>query len=683
MTLYSPLIRLPETEDNDALESPWDIAFQVIGNGVGSGSFKMKLDDPARSLLQPKTLVDFYLFDPDTSTQHFIVRTMVADRQIVDVTDNEEVDECYEYRCLTLEEQFRAAVVYPSTPMDTVTTPSFTGKVSKKPYSRERHFGPMDPSFSTTSWADGVEVLGAGGDSAPSGWNTPQASWIGSTDGFHHYRKTFTTSGASAVVIYFALRDEGEVWLDGSLVARTEAASGEDPDKTRRVVVEVSNGTHVLYVWAQRRVSTNTLALVAVYARYSDTLLAYTNSSWKMSRDSLGMTPGAIVIKLMEEAEARGVDLGGIEPGFTADEDSINQAWPIMVGQPAFRIGEDTLLDVLDQLSEAYVDYAVDYRPLENRWVLNMWLGPGVIDGNNLESPGRGFHWSWEYAKGVNASTVELRETSSGLKTVGLVAFDGGFVEVQDSTAVSDWGRYETGVNLPTHDVASSAFTAKASLLPISQPETSLTLRVEPRYMGDTPHLGFAVYDWVNVNADEVNGSYRVLGVTCEEDDVANLTWMLEMATVRDVEAQRYSRFLRRTNGGTLDGRSRTATVTSPSVVRSAEVVDPYTDTISTSGDFEPAGGETSARKNMDGRRRLVKITASAATAGTGSTVLWIQRNGSNSSSITLGANQATATTWITNGAVWNYGDYYGLRCASAGGHAGISVTGYWVEVGG
>jgi len=131
-----------------------------------------------------------------------------------------------------------------------------------------------------------------------------------------------------------------------------------------------------------------------------------------------GVTPGVVMATLIAEEKAAG-GLAGLTIGFTATHDSSGQPWaPSAAVNRRFRVG-DTLLQVLEALAQAGLDW--DVTPAG---VLRMW-------GRRGQPRAGGFGQ-------LRGQTV----SGDGLEaTVLLASTPAGYVEVADAAAVGVYGR--------------------------------------------------------------------------------------------------------------------------------------------------------------------------------------------------------------------------------------------------
>lgn len=657
-----------------------NVEFQVALSTKTGASFELLRDNTQVADISPSTPIAIDVAgDTDTARTWWIP----VDVQDVVVDDGEEVAEIVRVSLESAERLLESGTVYPSGGVMYFDTPIWAGTKAGLPDGPDRYVGAMDVHYDDSSWSAATQVIQATGAAAPEGWNTPSAWWIGGTGDAYEFRKTFWTD-ALAVTLLVSCADAGEIWVDGNLIVKLDPFKDEGTkDKVRRIVFDVgtADGWHTIYGWVQKLATSSALLACAVYNVDQDTLLTKTDSSWKQSPVTPAVTPGWVVDQFIDEAQAR-TAMPLVSPTFDRVDDTAGRAWPGIQGQQAYRVGLDTVLDVVDQLGEGYTEWNMSCAGAFGD--LNMWVGRGVVDGDSVEAPGVGTTTSVEYERGVNTRRIAHRETFN-IKNVSLIMGRQGMIVGPDDASIADWGRHEVGLSLGQCDGPASIYVAAATLLPISQPETSVEVVTLPTGDTDTPLLGVGLGDWCKVESRVGTlVDHRVMGVIvrqeADDSDVAELT--LECDTVREVLAKRHARHLARTNTGTVDGRSRSAHVSTP-WIRETSIVQVITDTISHSG--VPNTADVAPPKAARRPQQLVRLDVECNVAGAGSSTYAIYKNGSSTgSTVTIAASTLTATAYFGTGApTWWPGDTYSLRCTTSGGHDGISVTPVWVVMGG
>lgn len=653
------------------LDEARDLSFQDLHNDLGSGSLTMMADDADLASIDLDDVVDVKIGSTTVG------RWLVERKQRTRIADPES-DTGYVFSGRTLLAELDRTVVLPPRPPRYVTSPIFTGYLSPKPYSFDRHLGPMDPAFDSSSWSTAAEIAPAIGALSPSGWNDPTAQWIGGDFDYMHVAKSFTTSGAFAVTLRVACTDWAEVWCDGVLVGRIDPAVDEGPStKTRRVIFEVNDGTHYLYAKVQRFTSTNAMFLCTGFARGTTTNVVRTDDTWKVLADTAaGYTPHEAVALLLDEAQDNGEATGWTLTS-TASEDSGGVEWEQLPDDFALRAG-DTLLDVLRQMSDSYIDFGL--VPTDGHRELSLWQSPGIGSG-----VGRGGSSSAVFTEATNITALTHDVSSSELRNRVLIGWGDGIIRGDIDSSVATYGARSTLLSIQqVADGPSALQVALATIEPMSTPETAVTVAIEPAGNSDTPGIGCLIAD--TVTAPDIDGTateYRMVACTWRQvGDVVQFT--PELATARDVAEQRWQRWLSRTNNGTINGRSRSASASSPSIKESLEVVEPIVKRWGTVGSTPPEVGDESASYPIEQDCRLVKLVARATDAGIDSTSVEIVHDGVETGDlVTLGSSQVAAEAYFVAGETFDYGDTYLFRFTAAGGASGIGGEAHFVEPGG
>ena len=663
--------------DGVRITNAFRVSGQVALSTQTAASFTLLADDAQVSDVAVDLPAEVRIVGASASKSTWWVVTAVEDTI---VSDGEEAAEVIEVTLTSAESLLGQGVVYPSAGVDDINTPIFVGRAVRKPVTFERYPGPGEPSFDDSGWSAATSPGPIMGPYAPSGWCTPSAVWIGGTVDLLHFRKTFSVSGAFALSIDVAFSNDGELWLDDVLLLKLAAGVDDGiSTQTRRVTVQINDGSHTFYGWVQRIGVVDCLLGVAAYKQHTTTLVCKSDTSWKMTSSVPTITPGLVVGDLIGEAKVRGA-LPAVSATFDDTLDTKGVEWPAVVGQWPMRVGEDTVQTVLDAFCDGYVEYnmscATDFGDLD------VWVGDGVDDADGNPADGAGQVVGVSIAKGVNALDVR-RLVAANIQNAGLVMFDGGILEVEITGSTSVWGRREVGLSLGRCDGPAALNVAAANLLPASEPSTSVEADVLPAGDADTPLVGFGLGDWVTVATRGGTSSERCLAVNFALSDLGELELRPEFSTLREVVAQRHQRAISRTNGGTLDGRSRTARPSSPSIDR-VEVRQPFEVTFSTDGSYEVQVTDLTAPVAMDMRRGLVALWVECEAAGAGDSTFELFKNGAGTGrDVTVAASTVEWNAWFDLSTVWEIGDTYQLRCTDAGGHEGVSVRAVWANLGG
>lgn len=264
------------------------------------------------------------------------------------------------------------------------------------------------------------------------------------------------------------------------------------------------------------------------------------------------------------------------------------------------------------------------------------------------------------------------------LKNVVLIRWGDGFIEGVVDDSVTEWGRRESMLSISNVTSGPSAlWTAYATIVPISQPETSIVVGIEPVDTTDQPYEAFGIGD--TVTAPDIDGTpteYRVAAISCQEDEDGNLTWFPELATARDIQEQRWERWLRRTANGTLEGRSRAATPTSPSIINAGKV-NVTEITFSTTGGGETLIGDIGTPYRPREQMLLYRMDGEAAVAGLTADTdveLTLELTGVGET-VTIPDSGDTGYVDFVAPILVDTTDLVNIETTGEGGHTGVSVT--------
>lgn len=553
------------------------VSWQEITSAVGSGSFSLLRDDSQVSLCVVGAMVVVAV----DGTNRFAWR--IRDIEDTTVDEGEEAAEIVTFTGPGTADDLKDIIYYPAKGVYVVTSPpappEFDGlRIVTKPTSPDRPFGWMEPGYDDSGWSTSTEVLTPAGPFRPEGFPDPDAEWIwyeAAVSSEHPvgsaglFRDTFTPVAAVvfSVNIYFAARDQVQCYVDDVLVAATDPATETDVGTHARWAVVEINGTlpHTLSFRVDHNVEGMAGLVYAVYEHNTATVLARSSSSTLCldATDEPGMTAGEILLAGITEAQARDASiLPDLSPTFSASTDSGSVAFAPIVGDFATRVG-DTQLDVLDQMSEGWIEWGME---IGSGATLGQELGVWAVDG-------RGSASGVEFEEGVNCTHITHRETDE-IKNWGLIAFGDGYLDGGIDASVTSYGRREAFLSLGNVRSGVSAITTAYNTLdPISTPDLSVLVEIEPADTSEEPYTAFGLGDTVTVpNRAGTPTAYRVVSISGEENDDGLITWYIELATARELYQQRQERWLRRTAHGTLDGRSRSATPSSPHILSSGKV---------------------------------------------------------------------------------------------------------------
>ena len=650
--------------------------------GPGHAEITLANDDTQNSLLELGTLVSFYL-----DATLFMLWNVENIRK-VSIDGNEAAGQITVYSGRSTLAQLERSCVFPATGIRDVDTPIFAGRIGTKPYDYVRHMGAPDPSYDHTAHDPAVEALPAIGAFMPEGWRDNGAvSWIWSealTASAHPAGKcylwspNFTTTGVFSVDLDFAMLDGGLLYMDGVLVGLIDPVTEADGGRQRRTVtVETTDGAHsIMAIVSHQDAAKAGGLLCAVYEHGTSDVLLRSDDSWfALGYPSTlpGLTPGAIGGVVFDESVARD-ELDGWTRDFTDTQDTGGTNWPTIPGDVPLQVG-DTVHDVSDQLTEGWWEYAA--LPSNGGDVLSAWLADGVeIPGGGIAT-GRGEEVAVEIEIGVNAVEV-VHEQVDVLATVILGQWGDGHIEGQFDDAVTAYGRRVAMLRITDVTEGEAALWAMyATLAPIAEPGLSITVKYDPVDDTDTPYKTFWPAD--KITAPSMDGGadvYPVAAIGGEVDDVGNIDWTVELSTAQEILQQIWQRWLSRNNNGTLGGRSRSASPSSPSITSSQRTVDWIKEVFSGGGLNVATLDDIGDPAAFLVQCRVVKLELRAVEAGVSDTTLELYRNGSaTGDSVTLGDSEVLVTAYPSAGEVYEIADFMWPKVTAEGGHSGVNLT--------
>lgn len=259
-----------------------------------------------------------------------------------------------------------------------------------------------------------------------------------------------------------------------------------------------------------------------------------------------------------------------------------------------------------------------------------------------------------------------------------LIRYKDGFAEVTDATSITAYGRREGFLSAGSATTQSDAeFVAAERLAAEKDPETQITAKLEFAYNESTnlPYRGFGIGDIVASDDDTGTNDYRVVGLTVREDDHGGVEWVPELSALEDYWDTRAENTLRRMSNGTLGGRSLSASPTpdSGAGIPTGKLQVSQVATFSWSGEV---AAEQSGPFYFQRTTRLTKVVIAAEAAGTGTTTIALQKNGTTFQSENLTSSDVEEWQGI-GGQFFTHLDALQIECTAAGGHNKVVVTVY------
>ena len=655
--------RLVVEVDGDVIDERFGVQWQDVLSQIGSGEFTLLNDHHAIATLAEGQVVIFSL-DGDE-----FIAWVIDNVHRTSVSEEEDAQEVTVFSGSTTLAELRKAVVMPAGGVVYVETPIYVGTISLKPYSGERFFGPMEVGYDVTGWDDAEAVPLAAPDLVP----YVSALWIGSTDDVIHIRDTFTTTGIYKAKLFFAASTAAHVFIDGTCVARPDDTEIEssDPFKERAVEFEVRDGTHTIYARVAKGTFSYSAIIFSIWAIDSDDLLLESSEDAKMTAATAGVTPGYVADKVLTEMQDRDVNALW-DWDFTITHDTAGRKWPRIGDWWSCRV-KDLVLSVLEKLCEGWAE--MHALASNGGRTLSMWVAEGVTDGDAGTGTGYVPTVGVTIERGVNATTIIHERSAVAGNAVAWEFNDGLFYAGPDP--VPDDGVVEIGLDLSELDGAQSIFVAEANLRPIAEKELSITVEFEPP-AGDEADQVAIVKGLGGVCTTEAwDGTptgYRIRGHSGGEDNNGNIKVRPELNTARDTMEQRYQRFLSRTNNGTNDGRSASATISSRDVIDST-VISPLGGlSFSTGGAYSIIGDRGSRRRYSEPALVLGAVGECDVAGADGDTDYAIEIDGSVVGTITFANGDDDAEVRFATPIYADQTNISNIECTAEGGHVGCSI---------
>ncbi|MEG2887302.1 MAG: hypothetical protein RR853_09285, partial [Aurantimicrobium sp.] len=334
-------------------------------NGMGGGQFNIAKND-AHLTKKPELLDSRNVCKIKVNgsvVQAFLIR------DILDVPITKAGETYREVKGPGLKEWFDDADVYPKQPLK-----------SFSPTTRFFNFASEASTwYSKYNWIDPTElgrvrdkslIWGSAPDKWPGGAEGAKWIWVESYQSeasivpcYFRYTVNLATSGNYA--IYSAVDDHYELYVDGEFIAKSSDKSSSHVEATR-VVVKLGAGSHVIAYKAKNfptdaetpdSPAALAMAMFKVAKGGKETLIGQSGGSgWKClayPAEAPGWTPGEVLLALINEADARGVrSMGWLNPTFTGDLDSYNNAWSSR-REWSWDVGT-SYIDIITQLEDSY-----------------------------------------------------------------------------------------------------------------------------------------------------------------------------------------------------------------------------------------------------------------------------------------------------------------------------------------
>lgn len=527
---------------------------------TGGGSFEIAIDDP-KIVANPGLLAgrNIYKLRVDGT----VVSAFIRDKRKKHmVTPGENGDTRYEISGPGLKAWFDDAEVRPRGGL-------------KARSQNDRHFNfatEQGAWYNSANWVDptiiGTILVSPYDKTRPEKWpeNTP-AQWIWGSPhtmptmplGNCYFRYEITTATDERYVLYTAADDNFTLYIDGEKKVET------DPDATAlsetvRTEFFMPAGNHVIAYRAAngtldgvtpRGPAAFVAALFVLNGEQENLVTKTGDAGWKVNAypaTEPGWTAGEVLLKLMAEAESRGVLFPTwLTPTFTATHDSRGLPWTDKLPW-SFKVG-DSLLNVINQMEELIGD---------------IWIDPDTYELNFVPKRGNDFSFTEVYEdlsvreaitfrKGYNLldATIEGR---SKLKNALSVKTDLGWMNVEDEgTSISTYGRLEGTLKIGAPRAVSEAL-ADVVISQRKTEEEGATYEIAPTTR-EMPFVEFNVGDYVAA-PNELNEpvSRRVLSISVEQDSNGRPKYSIEFDVIFRENEDRLNKIINKIGAGGVGG---------------------------------------------------------------------------------------------------------------------------------
>jgi hypothetical protein len=343
------------TTTSNSLTGAFDVSFQVVRNDVGSGSFKLKQDDAAVSSVTKGSVVQFLL----AGTARHACRVVDVNPTLVDSSD-EDV-EAIEFKCRGLLVDLEESVVQPSS-VQCDLVPSLDERIFNA------YSGEYEPDG---SWESAKELAVQGLASTfytglPGGftdysayWVSPQSGTTSNADSGGWIARGSVLVSAGTKYLEWAADNGATLYVNGK-----EVQSGDDFRKKQEYEFETTGG-YLTLAWRVINAADdgppggNPTALVASLRSGNSEGTVIWNSTDAMDVLPIGdpvpkMPVGEVFRKCRE-----GNDLLSLWTFSGTDTADTGTNTYDEIESISFRFYEDSLLDVLRQLTETWIDFEV------------------------------------------------------------------------------------------------------------------------------------------------------------------------------------------------------------------------------------------------------------------------------------------------------------------------------------
>lgn len=636
-----------------ALSAAYEVRYQMVPNGTGTGSFKLTNADVGS--VAEGTVVQFLL--GGTPVMSARVKSTVP--TLVSVND-EDVEGTL-FQCERLQAHaFAKSVVHPP-----------PGVIGIDPPVDERRMAWYGPDYDPTpdGWTTAT-VISAQGWSAdwwvgqPSGWDDPDADWIwgpsGTVEeadvGFCLFRKVVGVTAGP-----LSLSWSGDNLAAAYINGRRVGVQGDFRQKQVYDFTAMDTG-NLLLCFTGENSGGPAGVIWSLRAGREGAVVARSGSDTSVLEIGVGAAPPVYLGKMVEAA-IEGNDLAedwGRTFTESADSNSDPFDWP---GDIALRIG-DTVESVIKQFTDVYVDRSISVSGtdfgLVNKGTLpttsSLVLEYGTTDANITDL-------QWDVVP-AEFTALEVR------------CEDGWFTRPATPPADATWGTLELGQQ--SRSVAEEIADGMLALYGVDQ--LTASFKFLPNDSSEWPFTAFGEWSLLNVpDPDGGTTAQKVASITVIGDEDGDAEFLVEVGSLVEDRVAWLERAIAR-NAPSLGGRAAAAAgaVRAPAAP-SSTVSDGVQQLFGTLAG-QPAGTELAGPTNLQRTARVDRLRLEGdITTATGDTVAVVKLNGSTVATLTITTSVGRDVELI--GATWLTTDEITVQCTSDGGHVNVALFAETSEV--
>ena len=552
------------------LTTAFDVEFEVARNKPGGGSFSLATRDPATASVAKGTVVQFLV----NGVARLTARVVDFDKTIVSV--NDEGQEVTTYKCEGLLADWEGAVVQLSALQCDVV-----------PTMDERIWNWASGEYSTnvlsSPWAYAVEIALQGWGSAfytgqPAGWSDGEARYLWAANGaisgydldenaepgYCYFYETFLV-GAGKKVLDWAADNYGELHVNGKRMQ-----TGSDFRKKQTYEFETTSGFLtigflVLNAEDDGAPGGNPGGLIASMRNDSPegTIQWRTTDSMRvLGYPAGGVAPSVPVGQILRLAKEENLIASTWAIGGTDTTDSTGAAWAPEAAIPdiSFKLYTDTMLDVLEALTEVWIDFtvAVDGKGLSpyKKGSLDSVSSLQFITGSSTAGQAN--------PDTVNVLDLSWAEIKAKFTKLAARDADGWFVRGTGDV----WGTFRME-QINNRDTAEEIADRMLTLYGQDRRTASFTY-IPLNETTDLPFIAFGAFSSLNIPIDDdgTTVEQKVQSITVSSDDRGIATFSIEVGDPITDEIERIEKALKRGVPGNIDGL---AASTSPTSGKSAQ----------------------------------------------------------------------------------------------------------------